>query len=381
MSDEKVYKDFLDWLGKTWWQLTDSEYLLPLIKANYAPEEAELLTGMPFSVKTLDELADMKDMDPAELEPRLKEMAKKGMIFESKRGDSVLYRLNDSFFAMMRANLWPGLEDQRTKTTAPLINKYFLDGWFDQYVDVHHKGLRALPIDETIEDSREILPFEDILKVIENRDYYSVSTCPCRHRHNLDPDMPDCKHPTEVCLHFDELGHYVVDNDQGREITKEETFEILKKAADAGLVHGITNFKEKPDTICNCCNCCCMWFEAYYKLDHDRSMDASNYKVEVNPDTCKGCALCIKRCHMDALQLKVHNKAPNKYHKAAVLVDPDLCIGCGVCVHKCPSDSLTLVRNQEITEPPKDVREYGRLFMADRLAAREKSENEAGKEE
>ena len=373
MSDEEIYQAFIEWLGKTWWELTESEYMMPLIKANYTPEEAELLTGMSFSSIGLEELAQSKGLDPADLAPRLKEMAGKGIVFISVRGDSVRYRLNDSFFAHLRANLWPGLTDERSKTTSPMINKYFMDGWFDQYADAHYKGLRAIPIGKTVEDTRAILPFEDIVKVIEDRDYYTVSTCPCRHRHNLDPDMKDCPHPDEVCLHFDELGHYIVENGQGREITKEETFEILKKAADSGLVHGISNFKEKPDTICNCCSCCCIWFEAYHKLDHGRSLDASNYKVSVNPATCKACGLCVKRCPMDALQLNFSDQAANKFNKAAV-VDIDLCIGCGVCVHKCPSGSLTLVRNEEVTEPPANVREYMKHYMADRREARERRE-------
>ena len=40
-----------------------------------------------------------------------------------------------------------------------------------------------------------------------------------------------------------------MENDLGREITKEETLEILKNAADAGLVHGISNMEENPDTL------------------------------------------------------------------------------------------------------------------------------------
>lgn len=369
MSDKKTYEQFVDWLGGTWWELPESDELMPLIMAHFTPEEAAFLTGIPFSSKSLEDLAELKGMATAELGPRLDAMARKGMVYKSVRGDSIRYRLNDSFFALLRANFWAGNTDERTRTTAPMINRYFLDGWGDQYRDVHYKGLRALPIHKTIEDTRQILPFEDVIQVVEDREYYTVSTCPCRHRHNLDPDMPDCHHPTEVCLHFDALGHYIVDQGMGREITKEETFDILSGSADSGLVHGVSNWKHGVDTICNCCSCCCMWLESYHKLGHGKSMDASNYRVQINEETCKGCALCVKRCPMDAIQLKFSAKARNKVAKAA-MVDPYLCIGCGVCAHKCPTGSLLLIRKKGITEPPETPGEYMEYYMADRQASR-----------
>ena len=373
MSEQEIYERFVDWLGNTWWELTESDHRMPMIRAHYTPEEAALLTGVPHGSKTLEEIAAAKGMDPGELGPKLKELARKGMVYESRKGDSVRYRLNDSFFALMRANLWPGRTDERTKKTAPLINQYFLDGWFDQFREVHTKGLRAIPIEKTMEDTRQVLPFEDVVKVVEDRSYYTVSSCPCRHRHNLDPGMADCNHPTEVCLHFDELGRYIVENGLGREITKEETLEILRKSADSGLVHGISNYKENPDTICNCCSCCCMWLEGHHKMGHKASLEASNYKVRVEAESCKGCALCVKRCPMDALQLRVSAEAKNKVGKVAV-VDLDLCIGCGVCVHKCPGDALALVRNQAITEPQQTAREWGARFAAEREAGRKRED-------
>jgi NAD-dependent dihydropyrimidine dehydrogenase PreA subunit len=123
----------------------------------------------------------------------------------------------------------------------------------------------------------------------------------------------------EVCLHFGALGHYIVDNDLGREITKEETKEILKQAADSGLVHAISNWQQGADTICNCCTCCCLFMGAYHVLKHHKSHDVSNYRVRTNPDTCKACALCVKRCLMDALQLKTSNQSTNKFHKVTVV--------------------------------------------------------------
>ena len=154
-------------------------------------------------------------------------------------------------------------------------------------------------------------------------------------------------------------------------VSKEETLEILKKAADAGLVHGISNYEEKPDTICNCDPTYCTMFRPYHLLGHDKSMDASNYRVKVSPEKCKACALCVKRCPMDAIQLKVFAEATNKFGKA-VHVDTDICIGCGVCVHKCPTEAIVLERQAETTRPPKSVREWSQLYLSDVLAAEER---------
>lgn len=376
MANEEIYRRFINWLSDTWWQLTDSEVLLPMITSYVTPEEAGFLAGFPRNVldraTTVDELADAKGMDRDELAPKLKELCMKGLLNETREGDATRYSLNDSFFIFLRAIFWPRSANEAAKQTAPLVNKYFLGGWFDQWADVRIRGLRSLPINETIADAHEVLPFEDVLKVVDSFEYYSVSHCPCKTRHNMDPAYQDSSWPTEVCLHFDELGRYIVANGMGREITKQETLRILRKAADAGLVHGISNWTDKPDTICNCCSDYCMWFESYRKLGHRGSLDRSNYKVKARPETCKACALCVKRCPMDAIQLRVHADATNKFRKATS-VDADACIGCGVCVHKCPTKSIVLERRQKTTTPPRNIGEFAQLYMADHLAAMEKN--------
>ncbi len=373
MSHKEIYTRFIEWLNKTWWGLPESEHLMPTIMAFYTPEEAALLTGIPFSGNSLEELAEMKGMDPAALGPRLDALARRGAVWRSVRGETLRYSLNDSFFTFLRGPFWAEEPDEATKAAASPINKYFFDGFMDQFAKAHTKGLRAIPIDKTIEDPRRILPYEDVVKFVDSQDYCTVSYCPCRQRKNLDPDSHDCKHPVEVCLHFGALGHYIVDNGLGREITKEETREILKQAADSGLVHAISNWQQGADTICNCCNCCCLFMDAYHVLKHHKSHDVSNYRVRTNPGTCKACALCVKRCPMDALQLKTSTQATNKIHKAAV-VDEDLCIGCGVCVHKCPTESLVLKGREKTYAPPKDVREWMERWREDRKAAQEKHE-------
>ena len=392
MSEREIYERLVDWLKRTWYGLPEADELMPLMMATYTPEEASLLTGMPISGRNLEELAEMKQMDPAELSRQLDAVAKKGLVFRTIRGDTVRYSLNDSYFVFMRSTFWPGGTDERTKAMAPLVNQYFYHGFHDQYNLTHLKGLRVLPIQEAIEDTRQILPYEEVVKVLDSKDYFAVSICPCRHRKNIDPDSPNCQHTgaagsIEVCLHFDRLGRYIVENDMGREITCQETHEVLRQCAEAGLVHGVSNWEKGADTICNCCRCCCIWFDAYYKLKHSMSLSPSNYRVRTDPESCVGCGLCVKRCPMGAMRLEALPEAKNRITKVAAknksgeveltnktgkvsVVNPDLCIGCGICAYKCFTQSLVLERRVVIQHPPKDVREYTRLILADFEAAR-----------
>lgn len=378
---EEIYLHFANWLKQTWWGLPETAYTLPLIKAHYTPEEAAFLTGIPFSGKSLEELAEIKQMDPAELRKRLDAMAMKGLVFRTVRGDSVRYRLNDAFF-IGRTAFWPGRKDDLSKTLASLHNQHFYHGGFEPYRHTKAKGLRVLPIQETIEDAKQVLPYEEVVKILESQDYFVVTTCPCKHRKNLDPNFPNCEYPTEVCLHFGMLGHYIVENGMGREITRKETEDILRQCAEVGLVHAIDNYQERPETICNCCKCCCIWFEAFYKLKHSMSLTPSNYHIRTNAQTCVGCGLCVKRCPMEALHLEDFpeakgrittiaggKKLENKTGKVS-RVNIDLCIGCGVCAYKCPTKSLMLERRAVIQHPPLTGRDYIMQFMRDLEAAR-----------
>ena len=48
MADEEVYERFVEWLRTDGAYVPESQELLPLVKACYRPDEARLLTGMPF---------------------------------------------------------------------------------------------------------------------------------------------------------------------------------------------------------------------------------------------------------------------------------------------------------------------------------------------
>jgi len=375
-----TYVNFIEWLNKSWYGAPDSDVLLPYIAARYTPEEALLLTGMPYAPKTIDELSDLTRISMDALRPKLDLLVSKGLAYKQVKGGIARYHLND-IMTIYRTFGWPGKRDEYSKTVGPLQHKYIMQGLMSPFRNVKEKGLRVLPIGVAIKDKHTVMPYEEARRILDKVEYFTVSHCPCRHPNNLDPDSPDCRYPTEVCLHFDNLGHYIVENGMGREISRHETEEILTRCAELGLIHGISNRQEKPDTICNCCSDCCVMFLAIKKYGHAVGLTPSNYRVAVNQSNCIGCGLCVKRCPMEALSLVdvppvmgrettligndgSERKLINKTGKISWL-NLARCIGCGVCAYKCPSKSLALERNQVEHQPPKTGRYWMMQFMAD----------------
>ncbi len=62
--------------------------------------------------------------------------------------------------------------------------------------------------------------------------------------------------------------------------------------------------------------------------------------VQVVPELCKGCGLCIDACPQNVL--KFHTKFNSKgYHYA--YYTGDKCTGCGVCFYACPEPEAIVV--------------------------------------
>jgi NAD-dependent dihydropyrimidine dehydrogenase PreA subunit len=250
---------------------------------------------------------------------------------------------------------------------AAYATRYYRDGLGDHWKDVQTKGLRVVPIRRAVEDPRKILPYENVRELLLEQELFAVAHCPCRQRARMDGSGSACRHETENCLHFGKLADYIIRNELGRQITRDESEAILTLSAEAGLVHAVSNWQRDVDTICNCCSCCCVYFQGFHLLKHSSPMNSSTHQIKVNPETCQGCGLCVKRCPMKALRLEAHAAAKNKNGKVSVST-PELCIGCGVCAYKCPTGSLSLKSRAGVIEPPRDVNDLRRRY-AEELAA------------
>jgi len=358
LSEDIQYNDLIEHFRNWIIRLPESEHMMPLLKLRFTPEEAEFLAKIPFLGHTAEQLSARLDMPIKKLMKKLNKFAKNGIVFRSVGRSEVRYSLRDSLFVFYRSIGWTGKKNKLNRKISPLLNQYYIETYAEEFVGHETQGLRAIPINKTINDTRQIMPYEDILKVIDNFKYYSVSSCPCSHRHNLDDNFDDCKHNLERCLHFDDLGRYCVENGLGREITKEETLKILRMSADAGLVHGVSNTEGRMDTICNCCSCCCLFLESVVNMPGivPRGHQPSNYIREVDEENCIVCGLCARFCPMAAI--KVNDKK--------LLFDPERCIGCGVCAHKCKHDATYLVHRDGEQDFPKDPRDQGMRMLKER---------------
>ncbi|MFC1501524.1 indolepyruvate ferredoxin oxidoreductase subunit alpha [Elusimicrobiota bacterium] len=57
-------------------------------------------------------------------------------------------------------------------------------------------------------------------------------------------------------------------------------------------------------------------------------------KIEIKPDKCKGCTLCVDVCPKKCIEMsKTFNKGG--YHSAVFVNEKD-CTGCGFCYQICP---------------------------------------------
>jgi electron transport complex protein RnfB len=376
MSEKETKAGFIDHVRNWIFDLPESELLEAILELRFTPEEMDFLSMFPHMPHTMEQLSERYGIPAGELAATMEPLLRKGLIYQAEGRNAVRYSFPDSIFLLYRMPGWKGEDDEWNRKLAPLTNRYYIASMGADFRGHPTKGLRVIPIAHTIEEAKTIMPYEDVMAFLEKEEFHSVSTCACRHRHNLDPDHENCKHDTENCLHFGRLGRYIVQNDMGREISPEETREILEAAAAAGLVHSISNTKEGMDTICNCCFCCCLFLEPVKSLppenhDHQRS----NYMLEMERDTCKACGLCAGRCPVDALELRDKEGVSRvdedgKKRKARdlreIVYNPEICIGCGVCVYKCPTKSLKLIHREVEEYIPENMSEIGSLFLAER---------------
>ncbi len=351
MEEEKLYSDLANHLDQGIVGAPTSPALIEILKVLFPADQAELALRLPMKNTTISELKEMLPDVAGSLEETLHTMVKRGTVYTGGRpGQERKYRLLPSVVGWAETPFWAGKETDVTKKLAPLWIRYREEAYGKELARGDMPVMRVLPVSRTLQDSREVLPFDALKPLVEAVSYRAVAHCPCRLMRKSVGE--GCDHELVNCLHFGGMGRYMVEQGLAREVTSEETLKILKEANEGGLVHLADNVDGHIGTICNCCGCCCVFLDTQNKMGlHTAS--SSNYLASVDADECVACGTCEGRCPMGAIAVKEAGVAE---------VDEAKCIGCGVCTPTCETEAVDLALRGEVRPPPDPM-----AFMSVRL--------------
>ena len=163
--------------------------------------------------------------------------------------------------------------------------------------------MRVMPVMSAIENDTHKASYDEISTLIEKAWAISVGPCSCRRSRRLMGE--GCGHLEEdMCLYLNDNAISFSKNGEHRLITKEEAYEILRRAEDNGLVHEVNQALGFDDVtaICNCCGCSCYALRIA-ELFRSPNGVSSNFIARVDKDNCVACGQCVENCQTNAVRL------------------------------------------------------------------------------
>jgi Pyruvate/2-oxoacid:ferredoxin oxidoreductase delta subunit len=219
--------------------------------------------------------------------------------------------------------------------------RFRIDYDFDHRKNVVDSLEKAIvfPVNTEIQQDQVVLNFDNVKKLVESAKIIAVMDCSCR------LDLKRCDAPVENCMYFNEAAEKKLASEDPRiksykphRVSKEEAMDVLKKSAEAGLVHMAYVNKENPTNIgyiCSCCSCCCEILGGILRFGMAPHVLTASAKSVWDESKCTNCGICVDRCHFGS----------RKIVNGALEIDPDRCFGCGLCVSTCPTEAIALVDN------------------------------------
>ena len=100
--------------------------------------------------------------------------------------------------------------------------------------------MRVIPIEKSIEGETRRASYEEVSLYLNENSVFSVSDCACRTAREAMGE--GCGHLKEdMCIQLGHAAEYYIRTGRGKEITREEAFEIIRRAEENGLMHQIPN--------------------------------------------------------------------------------------------------------------------------------------------
>ena len=288
----------------------DPEYII-LDRALESDEQAEIMLKMGLrKPKTLAELSKLTGKSEAHIEELLEKAARTGAVEYNWSNPSKTKQYYVQVFV-------PGIAEM-TNMTPFLMEKYpelgdkFNDMTYLPLAGITHLvppggagiGMHVIPVEAAIPAENQVMDHERLSKWLEKYDgHINVGYCSCRNARRIkgegSGEMQD-----ECCIGVGEFADYMYETGRGRNITKEEALQILKRAEENGYVHQTTNIdgKDKIFAICNCDLGVCFALRTS-QLFNTPNLSASAYRAHVQKEKCVACGKCVEVCPAGAVKL------------------------------------------------------------------------------
>lgn len=369
-SEDRVYRELQQHLdsGPAGFQASETGADIKLLRHLLSVEEAKIATLLS-TIKWEPPRTIYKrvrksgiDMTPDELAEKLDHMVYKGTIVVHSEGFGERRYKNVGVSA---GGMIDFQVDRLTDEFIEDLDKYHEESFARRSEGGQRKKiipqLRVVPVEKSVPlpSKTPVAVYDDVRQLVEQSPGpFSVANCVCRQTKDLQDKS--CKYSgiRETCLQIgsDHARQYI-EMGRGREISREEAFEVLDRAREAGFILQPEN-SLKPENICCCCGDCCGPLSAARNSPRPADMYTSNYYVVVDSMVCTGCGLCISRCQMDARVMK----------EGKSTVDMDRCIGCGNCVVTCQSGASRMILKERQNIPFKDKEDTFMHIMANKLS-------------
>ena len=325
-----------------------------LLKTLLSPNEANIgihLGGLIEPLKMIHRRINKSGISLSleELEKILDGLVERGIIVGRERQDIKYYSLVQwmvGFFEMQVGRM--------TKEFAELADKYNLETF---YKAMHRKDtppqLHTIPVEKSITPEHHTSTYDNIRNIITNKvDKISLRDCVCREEHDVLEKSCKLSDIRRCCVMFNDRAEATIKSGTGKEVSKEEFFDILDTYQKEGFVLQPEN-TQNPGYMCVCCGCCCGVLTTAKQFPRPAEFYFSNFYAESDPELCSGCETCLERCQMDAIIMEDDR----------AIVNLDRCIGCGNCVATCGTEAMILHKREKEAVPPQDTKElYQKIY-------------------
>jgi electron transport complex protein RnfB len=316
---------------------------LRVLEYLFTSEEAALAAELSAEPELPAAVASRLGRETADVRPLLKDMARKGLITAGRTKGGMGYGLMP--FVVGIYEMQAGRLDAEL---AARVEAYFQTA-FREALAAKPQFHRVVPVRESIKTDVSIAPYETAAGIVERAAAWAVTDCICRKQTAL-IGRP-CPHPVESCMIFSSTQGVFHGRSGIRELTKAEALDLLRRVAEAGLVHSVANNREGTWYICNCCTCSCGILRGMAEGGMASVVANSGFVCRADEAACTACGVCAEQCPFGAIAVD-----------GTAHVDALRCAGCGVCTVACPSEALTLVRRDpaDADGMPVDEADWGR---------------------